>query len=122
LAQHNLLGKQGESAACDYLIKQGYLILERGWRSGHLELDIIATINDLLVVVEVKTRSKQFYADPDDTVSNKKLRQIYEATDRYMEKKSITWEVRYDLITVIQEEDRFIIEHIEDAFYPFMNL
>lgn len=121
MAQHNLLGKQGEDFAAAFLIQNGYLILERGWTYRHLELDIIAFKDNLLVVVEVKTRATASYADPDDTISNAKLRKIYDATERYMELKKVPHEVRYDLITVIAAGDPWGIEHLEGAFYPFMN-
>ena len=122
MAEHNELGKEGEQIAINYLRKNGYLILEHNWTWHHLELDIIACKGALLVIVEVKTRSMSQYADPDDTVSNKKLRKIYEATDMYMELKNIPWEVRYDLITVIYHGKTWTIDHIEEAFYPFMNI
>jgi putative endonuclease len=122
MAQHNLLGKQGENFAAAFLIQNGYLILERGWTYRHLELDIIAFKDNLLVVVEVKTRATASYADPDDTISNAKLRKIYDATEHYMELKNIPWEVRYDLITVIASGDPWGIEHLEGAFYPFMSI
>lgn len=122
MAQHNLLGKQGEDFAAAFLIQNGYLILERCWTYRHLELDIIAFKDNLLVVVEVKTRATASYADPDDTISNAKLRKIYDATEHYMELKNIPWEVRYDLITVIAAGDPWGIEHLEGAFYPLMNL
>jgi putative endonuclease len=120
MAEHNILGKKGEEIAVAYLIKNGYLVLETGWTWQHLELDIIAFKQDLLVIVEVKTRSSQMYADPDDTISNKKLRKIYDATDKYMDLKKIPWEVRYDLITIIDHGETWAVDHIEDAFYPFV--
>lgn len=121
MAAHNELGKQGEAYAAEYLLKNGYLILEKCWRHHHLELDIIAYKAPFLVVVEVKTRTTASFASPDDTVSNRKLNRIYCATEMYMAIKKIPWEVRYDLITVITAVEPWEVEHIEDAFYPFMN-
>jgi len=76
----------------------------------------------MLVVTEVKTRSVYYHAETDDLIGPKKLKQIYEATDRYMVIKKIPWEVRYDLVVVIFHGQTWTIEHIEDAFYPFMNI
>jgi putative endonuclease len=120
MAQHNDLGKQGENIACEHLINNGYFILDRSWTYQKAELDIVALKENTLIVIEVKTRHSYHHADPDDTVSNKKLLQIYNATDQYMEVKKIPWEVRYDLITIIFHGDSWTIDHIEDAFYPFM--
>ncbi|MBL0342237.1 MAG: YraN family protein [Bacteroidetes bacterium] len=122
MAEHNELVIKGEEIACQFLRKAGYFILDRGWRWQHLELDILAFKDNTLIVVEVKTRSSAIFAQPDDTISNKKLKQVFEAADRYMETKNIPWEVRYDLITVIVHGETHSIEHIEDAFYPFMNI
>ena len=121
MAEHNELGKTGEQLAAEFLKQKGYTILAQGWRISYLELDIVATINNLLVIVEVKTRSNIFHGHPDDTISVKKLRQLYEAADRFIEQKQIDLEVRYDLITIFKEGNHFTIEHLEDAFYPFMS-
>ncbi|MFN5323374.1 MAG: YraN family protein [Bacteroidota bacterium] len=116
---HNL-GKQGEEIAARWLLKQGYTILEKRWRWKHLEIDIVAQKNELLVIVEVKSRTNAQHADPDDTISNQKLRCLYDITEHYMEVKKVQLEVRYDLITIIDHGETYTIEHIEEAFYPFM--
>ena len=51
-------GAAGEDAAAALLSRMGWTILARNWRSGHLELDIVAKEGDVLVFVEVKTRAK----------------------------------------------------------------
>ena len=53
MAKHNELGKAGENAAVTYLEQQGYIIRDRNWRKGHFELDIVATKEQELIVVEV---------------------------------------------------------------------
>lgn len=121
MAFHNQLGKRGEDIAVQFLIKTGYTILERSWKWKHLEIDIIATKNNLLVIVEVKSRTSAQYADPDDTISKHKLRHLYDITERYMEVNHTPMEVRYDLITVIDHGETCSVEHIEEAFYPFMS-
>ncbi len=121
MSSHIDLGKKGEEIACEFLRKSGYLILNKNWFYQKAELDIVAYKNNTLVIVEVKTRSVHYHADTDDLISNKKLKLIYGAADRYIEVKNILWEVRYDFIVVIFHGDTWTIEHVEDAFYPFMN-
>ena len=58
MAEHNDFGKAGEHAAVVYLEDHGYIIRDRNWRQGHLELDIVSMLNVTLVIVEVKTRKK----------------------------------------------------------------
>ena len=62
MAEHNDLGKWGEQVAVDYLQRKGYEILERDWKSGHRDLDIIALDGDTIVFVEVKTRRSGSFA------------------------------------------------------------
>ncbi|MFM7079815.1 MAG: YraN family protein [Bacteroidota bacterium] len=115
------LGKKGEDIAVIWLKQHGYKILERRWRWRHMEIDIIATKNNMLVIVEVKSRSSAQHADPDDTLSRRQQRHLFDITDYYMEVKKSYLEVRYDLIVVVDHGETHSIEHIEDAFYPFMN-
>lgn len=122
MAEHNDLGIQGEDIACDFLRKAGFLILDRNWTYLKAELDVVAYFNNTLVVVEVKTRSAQHYSETDDLIGNKKLKLLYGAADRYTQIKKIPWEVRYDLLVVLFHGDTWTVEHICDAFYPFMNI
>ena len=64
MATHNALGKAGEDAAAAYLERNGYAIRHRNWRKNHLELDIVATKDNEVVIVEVKTRSNTQYISP----------------------------------------------------------
>lgn len=118
MATHNILGKAGEDAAVDYLKHNGYVIRDRNWRKNHLELDIIATKDDELTVIEVKTRSNTTFSEPQDAVDQQKIRRIVIATDAYIKHFGIDAAVHFDIITVIGETGSFKIEHIKDAFYP----
>ena len=74
MAKHNILGKDGEDAAVDYLVAHGYTLHERDWRVGHMDLDIIAEKDGEIVFVEVKTRQTDDYGSPEDAVTDKKMR------------------------------------------------
>lgn len=110
------LGKIGEDLAAEYLISQGYRILERNWRSGHKEIDIIALKDDILAVVEVKTRTSEDYGDPDLAVGTMKEQMLVWAADSYVRYKNLDVDVRFDIISVILNETEQRLEHIEDAF------
>jgi putative endonuclease len=115
------IGATGENAAVDYLRESGYKILETNWRYKHKEIDIIACTPNSLVVVEVKSRSNDYFELPQEAVTRKKQRFIIEATNAYIEKFNINQEVRFDIITVMFKNEQFVIEHIPDAFYPGIN-
>lgn len=118
MAKHNDLGKAGENAAVAYLEQRGYLIHHRNWRKGHFELDIVATKENVLIVVEVKTRSNTQFAEPEDAVDIPKIRRTVRATDTYMKLFQIDIPVRFDIITVVGDSEDFKIEHIKEAFFP----
>lgn len=118
---HITLGKQGEAAARNYLVQQGYEILETNWSYNKGEIDIIALTPEYVVMVEVKTRSTYDFGDPEESIGTKKLRKLFDTADRYMELKEIDREVRYDVITVVFHGNTWTIEHIPDAYYPFMS-
>lgn len=122
MAEHNELGKDGESAAIAYLEENGYEILHTNWRQGHFELDIVAKTEDELVIIEVKTRSEESITDPEDAVTNSKIRNIISAANVYIKSFDIDLPARFDIISVIGESPDFEIEHIEDAFYPPVNI
>lgn len=118
MATHNDLGKNGEQKAINYLIKNGYIIRHHNWRSGKLELDIVARKDDELIVFEVKTRRNMDYVHPSDAIDDRKIRNIVAATDSYIRQFNIPFSVRFDIISVIDNGLQTEIEHIEDAFYP----
>ena len=80
MARHNELGKQGEEIAKKMLIDLGYTIIETNWRFDKDEIDIIAKDGDEIVIVEVKTRSTDFYGFPEDAVDHRKEKFIIRAT------------------------------------------
>lgn len=118
MAIHNALGKAGEDAAAAYLERNGYEIRDRNWRKNHLELDIVATKDNEVVIVEVKTRSNTQYIEPQDAVDRQKIRRTVIAADAYMKHFCIDAPVRFDIITVVGTTGTFKIGHIKEAFYP----
>ncbi|MDR2806301.1 MAG: YraN family protein, partial [Dysgonamonadaceae bacterium] len=119
-AQHNELGKAGETVAVKYLKEKGYRIRHLNWRWGHLELDIVAQTADELVFIEVKTRNGG-WESPSDSVNNAKIRHIISAADCYIRTFDVDLPARFDIIALTGKEPAFEIEHIEDAFYPPVN-
>lgn len=121
MAEHNETGSWGEDYAAEYLQKNGYVIVERDWRFGHRDVDIIAVDEDdtTMVFVEVKTRTRSELVDPVEAVDLKKMRGIGYCANAYIKEHNIGQEIRFDVITVIRGEDKeIVLKHIEDAFNP----
>jgi putative endonuclease len=121
MAEHNELGKLGEELAVDFLIENGYEILETNWTFQKAEIDIIALKDNILAVVEVKTRSSLEYGLPQDFVKAKKIKLIVKAINEYVVTNDLDVEVRFDIIAIHAKDKQFEIEHLEAAFYYFDN-
>ena len=118
MARHNEFGAQGEDIAIDYLRLKGYTIMDRNWRSGHREIDIVARKDDTIVFVEVKARANAFYGRPEDAVTRRKMHLLVLAADAYLRYYAIDLEVRFDVIAITGTTDKPHIKHYEHAFRP----
>ena len=123
MAKHNELGRWGEQFAADYLRGHGYELIERDWRVGHRDIDIIARTPDTrtIVFVEVKTRTSDTLTSPDDAVDMRKIRNIGFAANAYIKQMNVLEPLRFDIITIVGDSaDNAQLEHTEDAFNPCM--
>ena len=116
------LGKTGEDLACVFLQKNGHTILERNWRWGHLEIDIITWTPDGIHFVEVKARRFSVQAPPQDNVDNLKQRRIAKAATKFLlTSKGIPFsecECFFDVAAVTFEAEKSRIEYFEQAYIP----
>ncbi len=113
------LGEMGEFLAKLYLKEQGFQILECNWTFGKAEIDLIAKENEVLIFVEVKLRSYDYYGRPEEFVSPKQRRLIFSASQIYMEKNDHDWEIRFDVISILRRKNEISYDliHYKDAFY-----
>ena len=109
-------GAKGEKIACDYLLKNGYKILETNYHySKFAEIDIIASKNNVLIFVEVKARSTLNYGHPLESISPNKLKRIYMAMLNYLEHSSQNYlNYQLDIVSIIGF-DNSKIEHLENV-------
>ena len=108
-------GQKGEEIAVNYLIKQGYKILDRNWHySKNAEIDIIAEKKDCIIFVEVKTRKSLNYGHPFEAISINKIRHICRTALYYLHCNGLpdSTAVRFDVISIVGEE----VSLIKDAF------
>lgn len=119
MAKHNELGKKGEQLAVDFLLKHNYNIIECNYRFDKAEVDIIAKKDDILAIIEVKTRSTSDFGNPQDFVKPKQIKNLVKAVNEYVTVNDLDVEVRFDIIAIVKESNRYNIEHLENAFYHF---
>ncbi len=119
MADHNELGKEGEKIAINYLLNNEYQIIEKNYRFLKAEVDIIAQKERVLIAVEVKTRSTEYFGDPQDFINQKKIKLLVSAMDNYVVERDLDVEVRFDIVAIVKKEKIFKIEHLKDAFLYF---
>jgi putative endonuclease len=121
MAEHVELGRKGEEIAFYHLIKKGYKVIERNWRFDHTEVDIIATHNNRLIIVEVKTRTAAVYEEPREALSSRKIKHLTHAAEAYIMEHEIDMETRFDAVFIKwYSETKYELMHIEDAFSPLI--
>ena len=115
------IGMEGEEIALNYLLENGYKLLERNWHFGKYEVDLIVENDEILVFVEVKFRSTDYFGEPEIFVSNKQKLNLIRAANRFISKYDIEKEARFDIVSIVMQNDKPDINHIEDAFKPKLN-
>ena len=121
MAKHNELGNSGEKQAQDYLLARGYAIRDVNWAFKKLEIDIVAEKDNTLIIVEVKTRSTDYFEHPEEAVNLRKIRHLVNAAHEYIMRIDWQGDTRFDVISVIPSGESYKIEHIKDAFLPPVN-
>lgn len=109
-------GVLGEQAACDYLVAQGYRIDCRNWRCKQGEIDIIATKDDIVAFVEVKTRQAGAMVSPFEAVNRKKQRRTIIAASLYLATTHCEQQPRFDVAAVTLAGNSMSVEHLTAAY------
>lgn len=119
MARHNDIGTRGELLARKLLEGKGFEILDENWVFNKAEIDIIAYKDSVIVFAEVKTRSGNYFGEPEDFVDPAKQKLIALAADEYIYLMDHKHEVRFDIISIrFDNLGKYSIDHIEDAFWP----
>lgn len=113
-------GHEAEQIAAEYFLKEGYLIREKNWKCGKLEIDLILEKDRTIIFVEVKAR-KADTQDPVHAVNPKKIMRTVNAADVYLRGLQFLYEYRFDIVTFTGDRDNYRMEHYADAFLPPVN-
>lgn len=113
----NPVAKEGEDLAVDYLLKKGYKILDRNFRKGYGELDIIAIdpTTKTLVFIEVKTRTSDSFGSPLESITSWKLKTLIKTAQFYkITHRGLPESLRIDAISVELNYNGPKIEHLQN--------
>jgi putative endonuclease len=116
VAGHQLLGKQGEALAVQWLVERGYTILHQNWRYSYYEIDIIASKANMLHFIEVKTRRNKKFGWPEESVGEKKLLNMMNAADEYQYRNPGWKRIQYDVMSIIISGNKTDYYFIEDVY------
>ena len=116
-APHLTLGRRGEDAAAGILRRAGMSILDRNWREGRLELDLVCKDGDTVVFVEVKTRSTAERGGPEGALTQAKQRSLSRAAQAWLAAHE-AWDApcRFDVVALVARDGTFSAEHYRHAF------
>lgn len=111
------VGRKGEEIAAKYLAGQGYRIIKRNYYTRYGELDIISMYNNILVFVEVRTKTNLNYGLPEESVTPRKIAHLRKAALVYLGNCRLSYEeIRFDVIAILITGDTTSINHIPYAF------
>ena len=118
MSKHSKIGIKGEQIAEDFLLKKGYSIINKNWRHGKKEIDLVVYKNNTLVIVEVKTRSGTFSGFPEEAVNARKKQHLRDAAAAYQTAFPEYVHIRHDIISIMMK-DGVVTEilHFEEAFH-----
>ena len=111
------IGKVGEQKALLFLIEKNHKIIDTNWRYQKCEIDIIASKNEELIFIEVKTRTNSIIPQ-ESLISIAQQKRIIYAADFYIKKNKIDLIIRFDLIFVEKDFKSFKFTHFKEIFTP----
>ena len=113
-------GKRAEDLARTYLEQAGFVVLHVRWQHGHKELDIVAEREQMLHIIEVRSRTEPYLIEPPQTVQYAKQQNVVAAARAYICKYKAEKEVQFDIVSVVYgRQEEIHIEYIPNAFYPY---
>ena len=107
--QGSIIGGHGEDIAMEWLRKRGYYIVERNWRAGRYEVDIIAEHYDTLHFIEVKTRKRGGWQSAYDSIDEQKIRSVRRAAAYYRALHHLNHNVQFDLVAITYDGDEQLL-------------
>jgi putative endonuclease len=112
-----VLGKEGERIAEQYLKEKGYKLVERNYRCAAGEVDLIVLDRRVIVFVEVKTRTGHGFGTPLEAIQPRKQRKMMQAAQFFLSQKKLHQrDARFDVVGISWPGREPVIEHVENAF------
>ena len=120
-ANNLTLGQRGEREAERFLLREGWITIDRGYSDHFGEIDLIMADRDTLVFVEVKTRTRDDGTSPAEAVDEIKIQRLTKTAQGYIRRLGLeTCRIRFDVVAILWLETPEI-KHYQSAFEPAGN-
>jgi putative endonuclease len=118
------LGALGERIAERWLVRDGWQVVDRRWRSGRRDLDLVAVRENVVAFFEVKTRRSVWSGSPVEAVNWRKQRELTRSAQAWIDRRGLLVApagalFRFDVVGVIASRERVAVRHVPDAFAAF---
>lgn len=102
-------GQLGENLAKKYLENKGFKIIDTNYRTKLSEIDLIAQFKDIMVFIEVRTRTGDKFGAPEQSLTRKKVNKVIKNAQMYMKYKGYTGRYRIDAVCVVLDKNKKLI-------------
>ena len=116
MAKHIVQGKQAEEIAANYLLDKNYQLVDKNYRRGRAEVDIIVKKENVIIFVEVKSLQSKGGVYPETQVTKEKINLVHSAANVFQYEKQWHGNFRFDIIAITFFRKHFELEHFKDAF------
>lgn len=118
MTQHNQrLGHLGERIAERWLVRQGWRILNRRFRNGRRDIDLVAERASTVAFVEVKARKGDEFGDPVEAVHHRKQRELSRSARVWIDRHGRDGEsYQFDVVGILLAGERVLVKHVPNAF------
>lgn len=118
------LGALGERIAARWLMREGWEVVDRRWRSGRRDLDLVAVRENVVAFVEVKTRRSTWSGGPVEAVNWRKQRELTRSAQAWLDQRGTLVApagatFRFDIVGVVASRDKVGVRHVASAFPAF---
>lgn len=111
-------GREAEDMALKWLQERGFSLLERNYRVGHKEIDLIMESRAAVHIIEVKALTAPAEYNPADRVDLHKQQLLASAANYFLRRNNISKDAQFDIVAVVVDGDKAEIEYMPEAFYP----
>jgi len=118
------LGALGERVAERWLARDGWQVVDRRWRSGRRDIDLVAIRDNVVAFVEVKTRRSTWSGQPVEAVNWRKQRELTRSAQAWIDRRGVLLMpdgavFRFDVVGIVATPERIGVRHVTAAFPAF---